>query len=158
MDDFDRDNYYRGQGDAPPPEPNFGEPQYGAFHEPDRFEGDYQDGTQGNGQQYDESYYYNPYGSPRSQAGRGLSIAAMVLGIVSAMLSSSLLALPPGIVAIILSTVSMASHGANGFNKTGLACGIVGTALSLLPLILGVVLLKSIFSGAAAPLFVQFLP
>ena len=73
-----------------------------------------------------------------SNAGKGLGIAGLVLGILAAIVSFipclGTWAIVPGIIAIVLSAVSLSQANKAGASKglaiAGLVCGIVGTAIA----------------------------
>lgn len=67
----------------------------------------------------------------------GLSIASMVLGIVSICLAAlQLISLPSSILAIIFSAKTQKSGNKNGMAKAGMITGIIGLVLSILWLVI----------------------
>ncbi|MGI5850458.1 MAG: DUF4190 domain-containing protein [Christensenellales bacterium] len=63
---------------------------------------------------------------------KGMSVASMVLGIVSIVFLWVLyIAIPCGVVAIILGAIS-SKRGKNGFATAGLITGIIGVALTII--------------------------
>ncbi len=76
--------------------------------------------------------------APTPNAGKGLGIAGLVLGIIAAIVSFipclGTFALIPGIIGIILSAISMAqankAGAAKGMAVAGLVCSIVGCCLA----------------------------
>ncbi len=72
------------------------------------------------------------------QPGKGKAVAALILGIVSVVLCLYwFIALPAGIVAIILGIQSRKQGVATGMATAGLITGIVGALLAAIILILG---------------------
>ena len=75
---------------------------------------------------------------PSPNAGKGLGIAGLILGILAAVISFipclGTWAVVPGIIAIILSAVSLSQANKAGASKglaiAGLVCGIVGSAIA----------------------------
>ena len=84
---------------------------------------------------------YNTYSSPAPNTQNpprtnGLSIASMVLGIVSVCLAAAqLISLPSGILAIIFSAQTQKSGNKNGMAKAGMITGIIGLVLAVLWLV-----------------------
>ena len=80
---------------------------------------------------------YNTYSPPAPNTqnpprANGLSIASMVLGIVSVCLAAAqLIALPAGILAIIFSAKKQKSGNKSGMAKAGLITGIIGLCLTI---------------------------
>ena len=78
------------------------------------------------------------YAQPRPVGGSGMAIAAMVLGIVSAVLFCAwYIAIPCGIVAIILGAiarkrVAAGMGGGGGMAVAGIVCGVIGVVLGVL--------------------------
>jgi hypothetical protein len=86
----------------------------------------------------DQTTQTTPPPAPASSAGKGLGIAGLVLGILAAIISFipclGTWAIVPGIIAIILSAISLSQASKAGASKglaiAGLVCGIVGTAIA----------------------------
>ena len=76
--------------------------------------------------------------TPSSNAGKGLGIAGLILGILAAIISFipclGTWAVVPGVLAIILSAISLSQANKAGASKglaiAGLVCGIVGSAIA----------------------------
>lgn len=92
-----------------------------------------------NGYPQNTGVYTQTYEEPKKKAGKGLGIAAMIIGIIS------ILCCPAGalfgLIAIILSIVCMAQKKAKPFSIIGLITGILG-------FILGIIVVCSLLSGA----------
>ena len=81
----------------------------------------------------------------RSDAGAGLGIASMVIGIISLPLCiCSWFDIPLSLLAIILGFVSRSQGGPRGTNTAGIICGFISLGLIILLIILA-------FSGAIDP-------
>jgi hypothetical protein len=86
----------------------------------------------------DQTTQTTPSPAPASNAGKGLGIAGLVLGILAAIISFipclGFWAVVPGVIAIILSAISLSQAGKAGASKglaiAGLVCGIVGTVIA----------------------------
>ena len=84
---------------------------------------------------------------PQQQEEKGLSIAAMVIGIVSLVLSCCISYVPiaTSIVAIILAAVSLAKKkGGKGMAVAGLVCGIIALILSVLMAVFSAAILAAL--------------
>lgn len=81
---------------------------------------------------------------PQNQS-KGLSIASMVLGIVSLVFFCfAYICIPCGIIAIILGGVALAKKAAGkGMAITGLVCAVVGVAVYVILSIIGASILSS---------------
>lgn len=87
----------------------------------------------------DQTTQSTPPAAPAPNAGKGLGIAGLVLGILAAIISFipclGVWAVVPGIIAIILSIISLSQAKKAGAGKglaiAGLVCGLVGTALAI---------------------------
>ncbi|MBE6586397.1 MAG: hypothetical protein E7645_07785 [Ruminococcaceae bacterium] len=102
---------------------------------------------------------YNPYEPPRydmpsayppappKQPARGLSIASMVCGIVSI----PILSLAAAVCALVFGLVAKKKKNTSGMATAGVVCGIIGTVLSVIAIIVTIVMiLPYIISHATA--------
>ena len=81
----------------------------------------------------------------------GLSIASMVLGIVSICLAAlQLISFPSGILAIIFSAKTQKSGNKNGMAKAGMITGIIGLVLAVLWLVICIAIGRDIDSFESA--------
>lgn len=85
---------------------------------------------------YDEFDDYNHFDehSPRTNAGQGLGIAGLVVGIVALLISFipcvGVFALVPGIIAIVLSSIGLSQANKNNGEKGIIIAGLVVSILS----------------------------
>lgn len=99
-------------------------------------------------QPFEQQEYYLPPPPPPAQT-NGKSIAALVLGILS--IVTPYIGLLFGIVAIILSAISLKEirnryEGGRGLAIAGLVCGIIGTIIYALLILLFVIVLFAAFN------------
>ena len=82
---------------------------------------------------------YTPQGGPTppaSQAGKGMAIAALVLGILSIIDPTLIFGIIAGVVGIVLAVLAKKQGFTGGIATAGLVLSIIGVALNALILIL----------------------
>lgn len=102
--------------------------------------------------EFDNNYSDSSYGSPQpnGDGSKGMAIAAMVLGIVSIVLSCIwYVSLVTGIIGIVLGIMYNKKNGKCGMSTAGIVCSIIGMVLAVVIIILGILGLAAL-GGLAA--------
>lgn len=93
---------------------------------------------------------FNNYGSPSNEPeNKGMAIASMVLGIVSIVCCWQMyICFACGIVGLVLGIMFNKKNGSSiGMSKAGIICSIIGMALDILLIIIGVAILGAVGIG-----------